>query len=96
MRNKLFTAFTRAKGWLKISGIDIENTALWNEINQIKKDNFIMKFKQSETYTIQRDREKQKANQKTLKNQIEKMLKNGTSCEEIENILRDFREETND
>lgn len=55
MRNKAFTAFTRAKAWLRISGIDISRESLWAEIIKVKENNFKLKFIYKEAHVIQRD-----------------------------------------
>lgn len=55
MRNKAFTAFTRAKAWLRISGINIKWHSLWYEINQVKEKQFKLEFPYKEAHVIQRD-----------------------------------------
>lgn len=86
MRNKIFTAFTRAKGWLKISGVDIKDSQLWKEINQVIADNFTLKFIQTEPkFTVERG-EKSKANIK-IRKKIEELKKSGYNKEEISSIV---------
>ncbi len=55
MRNKIFTAMTRAKAWLRVSGCNIENSSLWNEINTVKDKNFVLDFIHKDENTIKRD-----------------------------------------
>ena len=47
MRNRIFTAFTRAKVWLTVTGMDIEGKRLNNEIEKVKQNNykFIFNYK---------------------------------------------------
>lgn len=86
MRNKVFTAFTRAKGWLKISGVNVENGQLWKEINQVIKDKFILKFVQTEPkYTIERG--KKNTENESVKDSIAELKKAGYGKEEITSIL---------
>ena len=67
MRNRIFTAFTRAKGWLKISGVNIKDGKLWKEVEKVFENGFTLKFLQTEPrYVIERD----KKNAKNKKNQV--------------------------
>lgn len=47
MRNRIFTAFTRAKVWLTVTGMDIKGKRLEHEIEKVKKNNykFIFNYK---------------------------------------------------
>ncbi len=91
MRNKLFTAFTRAKAWLRISGMQIENSSLVNEIKKIKERNFVLDFTYKSAYTIQRDlnsANQKKAKQRKLKEEIiEKVKKAGLNSEDLDEIM---------
>lgn len=55
MRNKAFTAFTRTKAWLKISGVTWKDEGLWKEINQVFDNNFILDFTHKDSLRILRD-----------------------------------------
>lgn len=55
MRNRVFTAFTRAKAWLRISGIGIANHSISNEINKVKSNDFKLIFTYKPVHTIERD-----------------------------------------
>lgn len=55
MRNRVFTAFTRAKAWLRVSGVKIKNHSIWNEIQEVKDNDFKLIFTYKESYIIQRD-----------------------------------------
>lgn len=93
MRNKAFTAFTRAKGWLKISGVDIEQSQLVKEIQTVKENNFILNFTQTETFVIQRDRAKAKENKKKVSRLLQETK---MSLEDIELIIKQLKEENDD
>lgn len=84
MRNKVFTAFTRAKGWLKISGVDIKDSQLWNEIQCVFDNKFILKFIQTETkYKIERDK-KEKQNKIRAKQNLNELKAMGYSKSDID------------
>lgn len=43
-RNFLFTALTRSKGWIRVSGVGTQMRDLTNEFCKLKQDNFSLKF----------------------------------------------------
>lgn len=89
MRNKIFTAFTRAKGWLKISGVDIENGQLWREIVQVINDNFTLKFTQTEPkFTVERG--KKADGGAKIKQKIEELKHSGYNKEDISSMLEEI------
>ncbi|MCM1270289.1 MAG: ATP-binding domain-containing protein [Ruminococcus flavefaciens] len=89
MRNKIFTAFTRAKGWLKISGVDIEDGQLWKEIVQVINDNFTLKFIQTEPkFTVERG--KKATGDAKIKKKIEELKQYGYNKEDISSILEEI------
>lgn len=55
MRNKLFTAFTRAKVWLRITGHNIENGQLLKEMKLLKDNDYYLKFLNKPSLILQRD-----------------------------------------
>lgn len=55
MRNKIFTAFTRAKVWLRISGCNIDNGHLLNEIKKLQDNNYELEFLNKPSIILQRD-----------------------------------------
>lgn len=55
MRNKIFTAFTRAKVWLRISGISIENSSLLKEMQELKNNDYKLIFKNTPLNILERD-----------------------------------------
>lgn len=89
MRNKIFTAFTRAKGWLKISGVDIEDGQLWREIVQVINDNFTLKFTQTEPkFTVERG--KKADGGAKIKQKIEELKQSGYNKEDISSMLEEI------
>lgn len=89
MRNKIFTAFTRAKGWLKISGVDIEDGQLWKEIAQVINDNFTLKFIQTEPkFTVERG--KKSIDDAKIKKKIEELKQFGYNKEDISLMLEEI------
>lgn len=55
MRNKTFTAFTRTKAWLRISGVKWENGSLWSEIEDTIINDFTLNFVHKDAGMIMRD-----------------------------------------
>lgn len=55
MRNKIFTAFTRAKVWLRITGCGIENGQLLKEMKLLKINDYNLKFLNKPSVILQRD-----------------------------------------
>lgn len=64
MRNKIFTAFTRAKVWLRISGIGISNHSLVKEIRKLEENEFVLRFKNIPGYKLNRDWEETEKEEK--------------------------------
>jgi len=59
MRNKIFTAFTRAKIWLCISGVNIADRCLIKELDTLKNNNYELHFKNTPHSILERDWHKQ-------------------------------------
>ena len=90
MRNRIFTAFTRAKGWLKISGVNIKDGKLWKEVEKVFENGFTLKFLQTEPrYVIERDKKNAK-NKKKVKQIIDKMKELDLSPEEFKMMLDEY------
>lgn len=95
MRNRLFTAFTRAKGWLRISGENTQDGKLWQEVQKVFENNFTLKFIQNDPlYIIERDKKNAKK-KKQAKKIIEEMKEIDLSPEELKMMIDEYRE-TND
>lgn len=45
VRNRLFTAITRSKGWVRVSGVGIGMEKLAEEFNQVRRNDFQLSFK---------------------------------------------------
>lgn len=99
MRNKVFTAFTRAKAWLRVSGIDIENHSINKEINMVISKGFILDFIHKEAHTIQRDLAVVNQKKASIRKQYEEMVNNlkkkGFSDKEIREAIFDHNHELN-
>jgi superfamily I DNA and RNA helicase len=95
MRNKVFTAFTRAKAWLKITGVALEDDSIYKEVNEIKNKDFVLDFTYKEAHIIQRDLSGENAKKATLREIllefIDEMKKKGFSQEEIDQAVREHR-----
>ena len=92
MRNRIFTAFTRAKGWLRVSGENIKDGKLWKEIQKVFENNFALKFTQNDPlYIIERDKKnakKKKRAQKIIKEMKELEL----SPDELKMMIDEYGE----
>lgn len=84
MRNKVFTAFTRSKGWLRISGVDIQNSNLSKEINTVKENNLklIFDYTDMDSRVIKRDRLDKTSHDFEVEKAMSKMIENGISPDE--------------
>jgi superfamily I DNA and RNA helicase len=72
-RNKLFTAITRAQGWVTLTGIgDPETDQCIKEFNELKENNFKLIFKQPSEDDVMTIRQDMSRKQSTL-NKIERM-----------------------
>ena len=94
MRNKLFTAFTRAKAWLKISGVQFEDSSLVREIKTIKEKNFVLDFIYKDAPIIQRDldsvNEKKATKRKLISELIDKAKSLGLNDDEIHEMIKNY------
>lgn len=94
MRNKLFTAFTRAKAWLRISGMNITNHSLFKEIQMIKDKNFVLDFVYKPAHVIQRDLDSVNSRKAVQRQLMEEMIENarktGLSEEEIMDMITSY------
>lgn len=91
MRNKIFTAFTRAKAWLRVSGWNIEGDSIIREIEDVKKNNFELRFVNKDAKIIKRDlddinKNKTKEREK-IQNDIKKAKELGLSRQEISQMI---------
>ncbi len=98
MRNKLFTAFTRAKAWLKVTGVKISDSSITKEIQTIKDKNFVLDFIYKDAPIIQRDldsaNEKKAAQRKLISNMIEEAKKMGLNDDDIKEMISGYDMET--
>ena len=90
-RNRLFTAITRAKGWVTISGTnrDIMNVCA-KELKQLQENEYKLIFTQPsevQTKTVMTGSVKQQMTLKDIKGNIEELKKLGMSEKDIVNII---------
>ena len=92
-RNKLFTAITRAKGWVAILGTSKNVMKVCqNELEQLKSNDFKLVFEQpseAQTKTVMSGSLKQQNTLKELKDTIEALKKLGLSTEDIYNLIQE-------
>lgn len=85
-RNQLFTAITRSKGWVKLTGYK-KAELCEKELNKLKANNYKLIFKQpseKETKTIYRGLDKMQSELNELSRKLERLSKEtGLSLEEI-------------
>jgi len=90
-RNKLFTAITRSKGWVTLTGLT-EAKLCENELILLKKNDYKLKFKQpseAETKTIYRGMDKMQSELNELSRKLEKLSKEtGFSLDDILNSIK--------
>ena len=93
VRNRLFTAITRAKGWVTISGTGKEAMKICDqELAQLKANSYKLVFRQpseEQTRTVMAGSMKQQIALKDMKNTIDELKKSGMSIEEIIQIIQE-------
>jgi len=90
MRNKIFTAFTRAKLWLRITGIDIEASAMIEELALLKRHNYELCFFNKPHSVLERDWHEKttQLSETVLAEQLEGfMSENGVTPERLMELL---------
>lgn len=91
MRNRLFTALTRSKGWIRISGIGDSATKVFKEVNAAKSEFPYFEFAYpdpTEIQTIQRDLSAKSAKLQELQLQLFTLRQQGITREEIESVTK--------
>ena len=93
VRNRLFTAITRAKGWVTICGTGKEAMNICHqELEQLKANGYKFIFRQpseEQTRTVMAGSMKQQNALKEMKNTIDELKKSGMSLEEIIQIIQE-------
>lgn len=79
-RNRLFTAITRSKAWVRVVGIGADMQNLIDEFNQVKSNNFRLSF----VYPTEEQKEKIKTINRDVSVQEQKVI------DETSNILNKF------
>lgn len=98
MRNKLFTAFTRAKIWLRISGTGSDCLKqILNEMNQLKANDFKYIFLNKPTHLLDKDWREKSEVYESEQNFYEELLdmskKKGISVERLLEIYAQRKKE---
>ena len=98
MRNKLFTAFTRAKIWLRISGTGSDCLAqMLKEMNQLKANDFKYIFLNKPTHLLDKDWREKSEVYESEQNFYEELLdmskKKGISVERLLEIYAQRKKE---
>ncbi|AVK83601.1 hypothetical protein C3943_08465 [Lysinibacillus sp. B2A1] len=100
MRNKLFTGLTRAKAWLRISGLEIEEGSLITEFKKVVESGFKLRFIHKEAYVINRDLQEAHIKKAKFRQEINNfiiMLKEaGYTDKEIDTQLNQFIKDSED
>lgn len=94
-RNKIFTAITRSKGWVVLTGFEKANQCK-KEMELLKQNGYKFIFKQPseyETKTILRGVSKQQSILNEISTKIQALAKIGLSQEEIINLLKDLEKD---
>lgn len=92
VRNKIFTAITRAKGWVTICGTGREAMAVCNsELCKLKANDYKLVFQQppKQTRTVMAGKLQQQIVVKELKDKIEELKKQGMTAEEILGLIQE-------
>lgn len=93
LRNKLFTAITRTKGWVTITGGE-KITYCLDELKKLEKNEYKLVFTQPSkdtTKTIERGSRIQQDLLQELQSKIETLVNNGLSVEEIMQFIKKKR-----
>lgn len=97
VRNRLFTAITRSKAWVRVLGVGPEMAALQAEFQQAKANNFELRFRyptEEERKTMQTvNRDMSKAEQERSNKRRNNFADIIASLESGESILEDYPDE---
>ncbi len=91
-RNKIFTAITRSKGWVTLTGYE-RAIQCKNEMQILKEKDYKLKFKQpseADTRTILRGMNKQQSLLNEITKKMQELSKTGLSAEEILGLLKEM------
>ncbi|NMP04850.1 ATP-binding domain-containing protein [Pseudoalteromonas arctica] len=90
-RNKIFTAFTRTKAWLRVTGIGEKAQLFFDEIDKSISESPFLSFKVPDTQeieTIQRDLAIKPQEMVKLNEMVESLIEKGYSKEDIQLELK--------
>jgi superfamily I DNA and RNA helicase len=95
-RNKIFTAFTRTKGWLRVSGMGTTATRLVGEINKARQHFPRLEFKMPDLQKvelIQRDLSEKQAKLLKIKEEyVQRLREEGFNDEEISEVILEAKD----
>lgn len=74
-RNKFFTAFTRAKAWLAITGVGENVEILFNEVKKVKENDLKLIFTYQSIHTIMRDLSEENAKATIMREMFQSSFK---------------------
>lgn len=93
VRNKIFTAITRAKGWVTICGTGKDAMSVCSkELGQLKANDYKLVFKQppkSQTKTVMAGDLQKQIVFKELKDKVEELKRQGVSADEILRMIQE-------
>jgi len=91
-RNKLFTAFTRTKAWLRVSGIGENVDVFFDEIRKSLNNSPNLTFIIQEISTIQRDLDTDPEEMKKLVELVSTLKEKGMSTEQLKMVFEDKKD----
>lgn len=95
-RNKIFTALTRTKGWLRVSGIGTSATKLIAEIEKARRNFPRLKFKMPDLEAvelIQRDLSERQAKLRKLREEwVQRLRDEGYNDDEINEVIAEAKD----
>ncbi len=86
VRNRLFTAITRSKAWVRVLGIGHDMELLMKEFEQLKSAGFELKFR----YPTRAERERLQVRDKNVSRASEEQMQRSTT--KVDEVIRDYLE----
>ena len=83
-RNKIFTAFTRTKAWLKVSGVGSRVDGFFDEIQKSIQNSPSLKFVVPDTEKIKRDHDRKPQQILKIQEAYGELLEQGYTKEQIQ------------
>lgn len=93
MRNRLFTTFTRAKLWLRMTGLNIEDHSIVRELKELERHNYQFEFFNKPAETLNRDFDEahtERYNSANVRKDLESLAKEyNISVEQLFDVYHD-------